>query len=163
MRMLFGLLLAFFVGCTTSYELDEKWAPLEAIVEAPGNSGWVTTIAPNVYVGDLEGFLKRRPVDSWQFNAIMGHERIHAIRQLNYGRAAWLARYLVDQDFRWHEEQLGWYFQIRNSRNVNANAIIDSLNKYNPRLAPLEDIARWVYDVIANVWRPEPGELEGER
>ena len=158
------LLIALIsVGCANTYDLEEKWAPLEQIVERPGNDLWMTTIGKHIYLSDLDAWLERNPPDSIRFNSHLSHEHVHSIRQHQEGVTSFLAKYLTDQDFRWKEEQLGWYVSIklyrRNGWLAYPENIADSLASYRPKLGEREDLLKWVQDVISDRWKPAPGDL----
>lgn len=167
MRLLIlTLLLLLPLGCS-SYDhmsLDPKWEPLEEIRERPdmlGNESMATTIGHTLYVEDLDKWLLLRPVGSGRFNAILLHEQLHAVRQLDTGVTAWVARYATDTDFMWEEEQRGWYLQLkelqRRGLQVDVGGTARTLHNYRNligRMVHYEDAAQWVNDVLAGRWTP---------
>lgn len=155
------LLLA---GCTSPHALDERWRPLVEIVERPDLlvGGRVTTIGTRVYVPSLSEFLKKRPPGSVEFEALMLHEREHAIRQLEMGLGPWLARYLNDVAFMRREEQVGWYQELTHLRRfgvtvyprVEAKALAGYANLAGSMIGYAEALA-WIEDVLDGSWTPE--------
>ena len=148
------------------YILDKRWAPLEKIVERlpiPGMSNTAaTTISPNVYVVDLDEWLAKHPPNQPLFDSIMLHEQLHALRQEKTGVDDWVDRYLIDREFMWAEEQLGWYEQIRHLRSRGQRLIPEAIAKNLSRYRNLrgsmisyEEALKWVQDVMASRWRPQ--------
>jgi hypothetical protein len=163
-KLLTILSLFLLVGCN-SFDLDEKWHPLEKIVERPnvvyGYSGFSTTVGTNVYKSDLDAFWEKNPPGTLRFDALMYHEQVHSKRQLKVGLYDWLALYLYDKKFMWAEEQLGWYTTIQFYRQrgmqVYPPAIASSLSKYgnlSGRMVTLEDALNWVNSVLTGQWKP---------
>lgn len=119
------LLLPLLIGCTsnifTSVELEHRWSPLKKIVEADlpfVSDTATTTIGTTVYVSDLNHWLQQHPLNSAEFDALMLHEKEHAIRQLKYGLTPWITRYLTDKNFAWEEEKIGWKIQIEHLKQM---------------------------------------------
>lgn len=120
--ILIGCLLA---GCGSVHEhkLDAKWRPLSAIVETDlpfVSDRAITTMGERCYVADLSEWLAAHPPTGPDFAAIMAHEQVHAQRQADAsgGPGPWVARYLVDRDFAWEEEQHGWRAELRERRRL---------------------------------------------
>jgi len=157
------LCLTFFVGCNT-FDLDERWRPLEKIVERPpmeSGDGIATTIGTDVYMANLDAFLKKNPPGSVLFNSLLFHEQIHSKRQLKMGLTTWLSKYGIDIAFMWNEERLGWYASLKNLRRrgwqIDVEAVARSLNNYkNLRgaMVSYEDALQWARDVISGKWQP---------
>jgi len=161
-HLLLTLPLILFAGCST-YDLEEKWRPLEQIVERPGSDTWLTTVGTKVYVADLDRWLEKNPPGTVNFDADIAHEHVHAIRQKKEGVSTFLRKYLTHRSYRWKEEQLGWYVTIktyqRKGFQVNIPGIANSLSKYKPSLGDSAEILKWVEDVVYGRWKPEPGDL----
>ena len=167
MRYLILLLLLLLpLGCANyeSMDLDAKWEPLETIRERPdmlGSDSQATTIGHTMYVEDLDDWLAQRPVDGPRFDAILLHEQVHAVRQLDAGVTVWLSRYVTDTDFMWEEEQLGWYEQLRELRRrgqqINVPGVANTLRNYKNlagRMVSYAEAVGWVEDVLAGRWTP---------
>jgi len=155
------VLLLLLIGCNIPHKLDDKWEPLTHVVEGPGGSGWVTTISPFVFVGDLEKFLEKRPVDSAPYNSILLHERWHALTQEEMGLEEFLLKYATNQKFRWEQERLGWYLEIelamRQGHWIDPRIVKSGLKKYTPSLASDSEIDEWVDSVYNGSFVPPPG------
>lgn len=156
-------IILLLTGCN-SIELDSKWYPLIKVVERPGSGTAITTIGNKVYLTELDNFLERYPVDSPRFEEIMSHEKVHSVRQLDYGLYGWLFKYLINQEFRKYEEQLGWYVSIKMYQKfglvVNVDQLIDILINYDLKLFDSEkEVRDWITQVLNNDWKPEPGTL----
>jgi len=124
MRLLVTLLLLLVLsGCSTTYDLGDEWRPLSAVIERPSlpfvSDTATTTIGSHVYTSDLKQWLADYPPGSIEFQAVLRHEREHARRQFGYlglpgelAKFAWITRYLGSANFRWREEQRGFYQAI---------------------------------------------------
>ena len=159
------LVLLLLAGCHRPYALDERWRPLVEVVERPDllvSDSISTTLGTRVYVANLDDWLRRFPPESVEQEALLLHEREHAVRQLDAGLGAWLARYLNDCAFMWREEQLGWFLQLRHLRTagrpvfpaVIALALSDYRNLSGPMVGYEEALA-WVEAVLSGAWTPE--------
>lgn len=167
MQRVWGLLLVLpLCGCPSPHRLEARWAPLVEIVERPDLlvGGRVTTIGTRVYVADLQALLRRKPPGSVAFEALLLHEREHAIRQLRMGLGPWLARYLNDPAFMWREEQAGWFQQLRHQQrfgeSVRPLSIAVALEDYrnlSGAMIGYADALAWVEAVLAGSWRPDDG------
>ncbi len=153
-------------GCVpTSYALPPEWAPLTEIVERPGfllDSGATTTLGTHILVADLHAWQRRYPVGSAERDALLRHEREHAVRQQARGLGPWLRLYLNDRDFMWAEEQRGWYLELRRlqaaGRPVFPAEIALRLTRYRNlagRMVSFPVALAWVQDVLAGRWTPE--------
>ena len=164
--LLFVLLLVALLpaGCTRPHRLDPKWSPLVEVVERPDlilSEGASTTVGTRVFVANLKGWLRRYPVGSVEREALLLHEREHALRQLRYGVGDWIARYLNDTAFMWREEQLGWAQELLhlrdNGRPVLPEAIAVALSEYQNftgAMVAYPDALAWVGDVLSGRWSP---------
>lgn len=157
-------------GCHSPYALDERWRPLVEVVERPDLlvSGTIaTTLGARVYVADLDAFLARFPPDSVEQEALLLHEREHAVRQLDARLGPWLARYLNDRAFMWREEQAGWFLQLRRlqeaGRPLFPRVIARTLARYRNlegRMVSEAEALAWIAAVLAGTWTP-PEEPRG--
>lgn len=148
----------------TSYTLPNKYLPLKKIVQNPAKTfgPGAFTIAPIVYVRDLESFLKLNPPDSAQFHAIMKHEQVHGKRQARLGLPVYVAKYRSNPNFMWAEEKLGWYAELTAAANAGldlpASDIAHILTKYRTldgrRMVSLAVAEAWVNDVLRGAWHP---------
>ena len=94
--------------------------------------------------------------------ALLLHEREHAVRQLDAGLGPWLARYLNDREFMWQEEQAGWFLHLRHLQaagrplfpQVIARTLAGYRNLEGPMVSEAEALA-WVEAVLAGAWTPE--------
>ena len=100
-----------------TFNLDSRHAPLTQIVENPAHTAGptvATTVMNTVYVGNLSAFLQAYPPDSDRLEALLKHERVHAVHELEAFPFvdAWFGRYGADGHFRWSEEQQGFREEI---------------------------------------------------
>lgn len=158
------LLLLLFLSACSSMDLDDEWRPLTEIRESRAvavglSDSGARTIGRTIYVNDLDEFLDRHPEPL--FSAVLHHERVHAIRQAEEGLAEWISRYLVDRDFMWEEEQVGWYAQLIYMRNhglqIIPEAVANVLHGYSNAEGTMVGFAealQWVQDVLAGRWEP---------
>lgn len=163
-RIVVGALAALLTGCQGPLALDERWRPLVEIVERPDlvfGGVTATTLGTRVYVPDLRAFRQQFPADSVEQEALLLHEREHAVRQLDAGLGPWLARYLNDRAFMWQEEQRGWFLQLRRlqqaGRPLYPEAIALALSGYQNLSGPMVGYAEalaWVDAVLAGRWSP---------
>jgi len=161
--------LLLFSGCAATRSVEPEYAPIKTMSERPwyasflGGENTITTIGDTVYVGDLDEWMEKRPAGSPRYDSIMSHEMVHSYRQQKEGTTGWLARYLRDKSFRWEEEQLGWYVQIRMYRRYglrpNPEGIAKTLAGYSPSMVSYEEALQWVRDVLSGRWKPADGEL----
>lgn len=141
------LFLALLAGCKT-VDLPEQYRPLTTLSE--GNflgDHTATTVGTTVYVEDLSDWDLADP----KIHAVLLHERVHAVRQLDSGVASWAWDYLTDPDFAWAEEKLGWAVQIAEWRRVgiqwDARALAKVLHNYPHPLGPIvseEEAYQWL-------------------
>lgn len=159
------LVVCLLTGCQSPLALDERWRPLVEVVERPDllvSDTIATTLGTRVYVADLGAFERRFPEGSPEREALLTHEREHAVRQLNSGLGPWLARYLNDREFMWREEQLGWFLQLRAlqaaGRPLVPSVIARTLSDYRNlegRMVSEADALAWIQDVLSGRWTPE--------
>lgn len=166
MRILVRILFItiFLSGCGSVEELDDRWAPLKAVKESSIQSpDVVTTLVPYVVVSDLDGWQDTYPIGSLQREAILRHERVHAFRQLKYGLAKYLIKYVNDPEFRWREEQLANYVEFMYMRergfkmDVERKARFLSGSTYL-NMVSYDEAIQWFKDVESGAWKPD-GEL----
>jgi hypothetical protein len=157
-KFIFALVffLAACVPATTGYkvELDDKWKPLEYLMDRKDEGkgfGWVETIEENVYIYDLETWLKFNPIGTLGFDALMLHEREHS-RRMGTGLFSWIwqLQYNSSKDFKWQEEEAGWEVELRhlleNGRTINVEAIVDSLMTYD--MVDEDEAREWVQNIV---------------
>ncbi len=162
-NLLWVLTILMCIGCNT-FELDEKWLPLEQMVErihVDGQSGITTTIGTKIYRENINRFLKESPPGSPTFDSLLYHEQVHSKRQLRMGLPKWLSKYGIDTDFMWKEEQLGYYATLMEKRRRRvsiypegyAKAMANYVN-LTGKMVSYEDALQWVRDVLAGLWKP---------
>lgn len=114
MRVFVASVLLVLAACGVAPDhinLDERWRPLLRVERASWvPSGAAQTASPVVYVGDLEAFVRQSIA---QQNALLAHERVHAISQEAIGLARYQRDYANVAQFRRDEERAGWREQIR--------------------------------------------------
>ena len=178
MKLKFYIILFMSIlvsGCAgTSVPLDEKWRPLEKLQSKRiniGDSDYLTTVGDTVYVADAEKWVQLNPPGSLNFDAVMTHERVHAIEQKKAGLASWLSRYLTDKNFMWRQEQIAEYaeLQLRIERGQITNNSTDTITrvwietrvksylKYwnaQGRMATEDQIRTFLIDAIEGRWTP---------
>jgi len=167
-KLLIALSLLLCAGCNT-FDLDEKWRPLEQMVERPHVGGMdeiTTTVGTRIYREDIFGFLAENPPGSPSFDALLYHEQVHSKRQLRMGLTKWLAKYGSDTAFMWSEEQLGYYAGImetlRRGGYVHPEHRAASLASYvSPvgKMVSYEDALRWINDVLSGAWKPDEADM----
>lgn len=167
-KLLWILPIIFFAGCH-SFELDEKWLPLEQMVERPHLNGMTyitTTVGKKIYRENVNQYLEDNPPGSPAFDSLLYHEQVHSKRQLKMGLAKWLSKYGVDTEFMWHEEQLGYYAGMMEKRRrgiyIDAEARALSISKYTNlagKMVSYEDALQWVRDVLGGRWKPAEEDL----
>lgn len=163
-----SLLLSLVIavgGCSAgAHPLEARWAPLEVVLERPPllSPGATTTIGAQVYVADLDAWLRRYPDGSPAQEALLLHEREHSLRQGARGIGPWLRLYLNDRRFMWAEEQRGWYLELRHlqrsGRPIVAVEVATRLARYRNlqgRMVSFADALAWVHDVLSGRWTPE--------
>jgi len=164
----FIVALLLLGGCATTRDVEPKYRPIETMAERPslGGDSIITTVGKTVYVGNLEKWMVDHPAGSPRYDSIMLHEKVHSYRQLKGGLPGltfWLGKYLSDQSFRWKEEQLGWYVQLkmyqRYGLQINAEGVGRVLAGYIPKLVDYDEALQWVRDVLSSRWKPQDGEL----
>jgi hypothetical protein len=169
MKKLFLILpIILCLGCN-SFELDEKWRPLEQMVERPHLSGMTyitTTIGTKIYRENIDKYLEDNPPGSPAFDSLLYHEQVHSKRQLKMGLTKWLSKYGVDTEFMWKEEQLGYYAGFMEARKrglwINAEARARGMAKYtnlSGTMVSYEDALIWIKDVLASKWKPAEEDL----
>lgn len=159
LSLLLALLAPLASGCQRPYPLDERWRPLVEVVERPNllvSNALTTTIGTRLYVADLRAWLRRYPPGSIEQEALLLHEREHARRQLALGLGPWLARYLNDRAFMWHEEQVGWALQLAHLRDHGGplvpEALATALAGYRNLAGPMVGYAEALAFVQAVLW-----------
>lgn len=164
--MRYLVVLALLLAGCSSYELEPEWRPLRTIQESQLltlglSNGGARTINRTVYVRDLDKWFKRYPEPL--FTAVMRHEQVHSRRQRDRGVSEWISRYLVDTDFMWMEESLGWYEQLRwlkqQGQQIVPEVLAQTLHSYrNIRGAMIgyQEALQWVNDVWSGHWSPPP-------
>lgn len=177
MRRLFVLVTlvgaALSSGCMTmekrlepvweSIDIPAEFRPLER-VRARGNvaaKSTLTTVGTTVYVYSLDRFRDRFPFMGAKYRSVMRHEQEHARRQLKKGVVLWTAKYLVDRDFMWEEEQIGWFYEIKERQRlglwVSPEQIGETLSNYSNisgRMISAAKATAWVREVTAGRWTP---------
>jgi hypothetical protein len=163
------VVLLILGGCSSTkiHELDPKWRPLEDVRERPnlvrdvGSKTALTTIGDHIYVRDLQDFLTRYVPGSAKYHAAMRHEQEHSIRQNARGVVTWIVQYSYDKEFALLEEQIGYYYEIKERRrlgdpiNVNGTAVVLSRYKnLSGKLISFDDAKKWILDVLAGKWTP---------
>lgn len=158
-RLLVAPIALLLLGCERPYRLEERWRPLVEVVERPralGGDVLATTIGTRVYVPDLDAWKKEFPADSPQREALLIHEREHAVRQFRMGLGPWLARYLRDRRFMWQEEQRGWELHLRAlvaaGAPVDTHGVARSLAGYRNLAGPMvdyEEALAWAESVVS--------------
>ncbi|MCO5167887.1 MAG: hypothetical protein M9894_16205 [Planctomycetes bacterium] len=137
-RVLLFVLLATCAGCgARQIELEERWRPLEAVVEArvPWAEDTTTvTLGTRCYTADL-GWWEIAYPEGPHRDALLLHEQEHAVRQAVAGRT-WYARYLADPAPEHYAEVLAGY-RLPGGRMVS-----------------YEDALAWVRDVLSVPERP---------
>lgn len=171
MRHLLLVLAVLLVGCNgPSYKLEDRWAPLVKVQQTTDKliaDQTTTTIGDTCYCNDLKQWLQDYPPGSVEYEAILRHERVHAVRQGSFaGQAeAWLARYAIDTKFRWEEEKLGWKEEIthlvQSGRNVIPEQVALWLNQnysgpVGGRMVSYEEALAWVKATINEAWQSPP-------
>jgi hypothetical protein len=146
-----------------SVDIPKEFRPLER-VRARGNvasKSTLTTIGTTVYVYSLDRFRERFPFMEARYRAVMRHEQEHSRRQLKTGVVVWTAKYLVDRDFMWKEEQIGWYWEIKErgrlGLGVVPGVIGETLSNYSNisgRMISAAKATAWVKEVMAGRWTP---------
>lgn len=138
MSRLATLLCLLAAGCSSqTIELEPRWLPLVEVVERPAlvlSDDTATTLGNRVYVADLGAWERRYPEGSPDREALLLHEREHAVRQARTGLGRWLVAYLDDADVMWEEERRGWALELRHlqrsGRPVNPEKIAAVLHGY---------------------------------
>jgi hypothetical protein len=134
------------IGCgQRSVALDPEWRPLEKVVEASWvQDGMMTTIAPIVYVRHFEDI-------PWgfEFDAILVHERVHAVRQIDQG-VGFYRDYAAFPSVRWAEEKLAWSAEIA-YRKAKGRRPDDEWCQHRALMAS-QNYARMVDPEVALAW-----------
>ena len=168
-NIVFITALLLLGGCTVTRDVESKYRPIETMAERPSlpnGDSIITTVGKTVFVGDLEKWMAAHPADSPRYDSIMLHEKVHSHRQLKaglLGLTLWLGNYFSDQSFRWREEKLGWYVQLKMYQRygllVDAERVARTLDGYIPKLVDYDEALQWVRDVLSGSWKPQDGEL----
>lgn len=150
-------------GCGSTLSLGPEWAPLEEVRERPSlplvGDGTASTVGRVVYVRDLGDWAERYPEGSAERTALLRHERVHAVRQLDRGLASWVMNYLTDADRMWREERYGWAEEIEHLRAMGAwrhgdlERVTRSLAAYRTvlgaRMVGEAEAREWVLEVLS--------------
>ena len=167
-QFLIIFLLLCLSGCSVKYiSLEEKWRPLEEVVERGKfpyiSDGITTTVGSKVFVSDIEKWQKQYPKNSDIYNDLLAHEYVHSYRQFKGDIYDWIGKYIKDKEFRLYEEQLGYYVDIK--RKMARGWRID-ISRYANALAEgyfgmisKKDALEWVNSVIMGKWKPQSGDL----
>lgn len=168
-RFLPLLLLVLLVGCGgPTYKLEDRWSPLKEVVENPdlAKTGMTMTLGSTCRVWNLKEWLEDYQPGTVEYEALLMHEREHAVRQFAFpgGEYAWAALYGMDKDFRWQEEQVGWGKElthlIHNGRMINAEAVAWILNRdydgVTGHMVSFEDALKWTQATIAAAQQSVP-------
>lgn len=134
MRALVCAIALLLAGCTgTTYELDQRYAPLERIREAevPGLADTaIATVFTEVLTKDLAAFLLACPPGSVELDAVLQHERVHAVRE--FSDPTFFPRYAASKSFRWQEEKAGWAVELallkKAGRQINVEVCAEILS-----------------------------------
>jgi len=162
--VLLFLVLTSFTGCKfKTYDLADEWFPLETISERPemlAKDTISTTIGNTLYVEKLSTFWARNPEGTAQFIGLMKHEQEHSKRQFKVGVGAWLARYIVDRDFMWEEEQRGYYLALTHpGYSYQPEQVALNMSNYRnaagQKMVDFDKALRWVLDVRSGQWKPK--------
>ena len=163
-----ALLLAPFTGCK-SVGVPTYFEPVTHLKERTfGDGAYVTTLHTSVWMNDIDDFLKRAPVGSYSYNAVLTHERVHSIRMGNLFSTGWFVLcYSLSTDFMWEEEQLGWYFEFmyRKQRGIlkPIDYVARTLSNYSNlfgKMVSYSDALVWVEAVYAGNWKPKLSQEE---
>lgn len=167
-KLLWALPVIFCLGCNT-FELNEKWRPLEQMVErihVDGQSGITTTLGTKIYRENIDKYLEENPPGSPKFDSLLYHEQVHSKRQLRLGLAKWLSKYGTDTEFMWGEEQLGYYAGLKEKQRrglwVNIDGRARAMAKYTNlmgKMVSYEDALQWVRDVLSGSWKPAEDDM----
>ena len=168
-------------GCSAKeYRLDPKWRPIRKIVERPS----LPLVANNIcfvfkdkmYVQDLDWWLKEYPPNKMEFQLILRHEYVHAVRQRDYveknrfwrkigvtGPLGWIRKYFSDKEFRLREEKLAYYAYIQwylyRGRKIPKDFIVETMADGYFGMIDKEKAEDWLEEVVSGRWRPSSGEL----
>jgi len=163
MNKLLIVLVLIFSGCNT-FDLDEKWLPLEQMVERlhiGGQEGITTTVGTKIYSEDIDDYLEKNPPGSVGFDSLLYHEQVHSKRQLKTGVTKWIYEYLHNTEFMWKEEQLGYYVAIKNIRSRGYSILVENVAKamsgYQNLVGSMvsyDDALQWVNNVLSDKWIP---------
>jgi len=160
--LLLALLLAM-PGCFKTFELEDEWKPLKVISERPemlAKDTISTTIGSTLYVEDIAQWLIRHPIGTPSFISVMRHEQEHSKRQFKKGVFIWLATYLFDRSFMWHEEQRGYYLALTTpGYHYVPEDVAKNMSNYRnaagQSMVEYEKALKWVIDVRSGQWKPE--------
>lgn len=160
-RALVFVVAFVLAGCATRrvVVLDAKWAPLERVVETTDPTiplDMTITVDHAAYVRDLDLWAKEYPEGSVDRDALLGHEKKHAERELARGWE-WYVLYNVFPSFRWSEEQVGWGFELRllvaAGRTINASAVARILAEdykiLGVSMVSYDDALAWTNAIVA--------------
>ncbi len=168
--MVLALTLLTLTGCKSA-KIPSNFEPLTELKERTfGDGTFVTTFHTSVWTNDIDSFLKRAPIGSHAFNAVMLHERIHSIRMGNFITTCLFGlRYAFDTEFMWEEERIGWYFELKYRQKHGilrpAEHTAITLAKYKNgmgRMISYDAALKWVYSVLTNNWKPSLSAAEWE-
>ena len=153
--------LVLLVGCGgPSYKLEDRWSPLEQVVENPtvAPTGMTMTFGDTCRVWNLKEWLADYPPGSVEYEALLMHEQLHSQREFAFpgGPLAWGALYALDKSFKWKEEQLGWAKElthlVQNGRMINVQEVAFILSRdyvdMNGEMVSFADALKWAQDTV---------------
>jgi len=168
MRQFILYLSILFCGCQapTTLELNPKFRPIEKIVQTPNDpfltsDSVITTKLNECYVRNLGAFLSDTPEGSPEFEAVLLHEKSHALRHLELGFDNFQKYYNTDLHFRWAEESAGWKIQIECllSKGVKIDEVwIANFLANNPAYHSMVEYTyalEWVGQIVRNYSKPK--------
>lgn len=96
------------------------------------------------------------------FEAVLLHEQVHSVRQLDHGVTSWIAKYLTDAEFMWDEESRAWYIELRHlwarGLQVDVGGVARNLHRYRTifgeGMIDYEEATAWVQAVLDGSWEP---------
>lgn len=152
-------------SCAATRDVEANYRPIETMSERPwyasflGGENTITTVGDTVYVEDLDDYMAKRPAGSPRYDSVMLHEKVHSYRQHQIGVSLWLSKYLSSRSFRWEEESLGWYVQLRMYRRYGLQVIPEGVAKTLSKYVDYDEALIWTQDVLSGRWHPEDGAL----
>ena len=162
----FTILLCLLSGCAATRPVDAKYLPLKTMSERPwldfileDKTNLITTVGDTIYVQSLAHWDKKKLERPVYYDAVMLHEMTHSYRQNEMGLALWLSKYATSADFRWKEEQIGWFVTLRHFKKsgylVSFSSTARNLAGYTPKMVDYDVAFQWVMDVMGDRWAPD--------